>query len=104
LRLLLESQGHRVRAALDGVSALEEAVSFGPEIALLDIGLPIIDGYEVARRLRASSHGASMRLIAVTGWGQDADRKKAAAAGFDEHLTKNVDFDALTRLIAAPSS
>jgi PAS domain S-box-containing protein len=101
LALLLESRGHEVRTAHGGHAALVVASAFRPEIALLDIGMPDLNGYEVARQLRQCSWGKSVRLIALTGWGQEEDRRRAIAAGFDRHLTKPVDLQALESLIAS---
>jgi two-component system, sensor histidine kinase len=88
LRALLELEGHAVEALNDGPSALLAVEWFAPEIVLLDIGLPGMDGYEVARRLRTSPSGRGLLLCAVTGWGQPADKERANAAGFDLHVTK----------------
>jgi PAS domain S-box-containing protein len=101
LALILEQANHLTRVAHDGVSALTLAETFRPQIALLDIGLPDMTGLELARQIRARSWGLSMRLIAVTGWGQESDRRKSTEAGFDEHLTKPVDPDQLLMSIAA---
>jgi PAS domain S-box-containing protein len=99
LDLLLRSLGHETRVAHDGMKALDIAREFRPEVILLDIGMPGLDGYEVARRLRAMNHGTSFRIIAVTGWGQDADRSKAKEAGFDVHLVKPVDLGVLSQVL-----
>lgn len=88
---LLELQGHEVASAADGEQALEVAHSWRPEVVLLDIGLPRIDGYEVARRMRRESWGEELFLVAMTGWGQDKDRQLAYEAGFDAHVTKPAD-------------
>ena len=71
-----------------------------PEVALLDIGMPRLDGYEVARRIRAQEWGKSVTLVALTGWGQDSDRRRSQEAGFDTHLVKPLDLDRLTALLA----
>jgi CheY-like chemotaxis protein len=97
---VLASLGHTTRTAHDGDSALAAAASFAPEIVLLDLGLPGIDGYEVARRLRAQSPDADMRIIAVTGYGEDVDRKNTERAGFDAHLVKPLKIAALADLLA----
>jgi CheY-like chemotaxis protein len=97
--LLLRHMGHEVETAYSGAAALEKAQAFQPEIVLLDIGMPGMDGYEVARRLRASPLGRDVKLVAQTGWGQDADRRRSREAGFDAHLAKPVDIEALMRLI-----
>jgi CheY-like chemotaxis protein len=100
LSLLLRMQGHDVRVAFDGPEALAAAATFHPQKVLLDIGLPDMDGYEVGRRLRELPGLADVQLIAVTGYGQDADRQAASAAGFAFHLTKPVDLQELSRLMA----
>jgi PAS domain S-box-containing protein len=92
----LAEAGFATRTAYDGPSALTAAGEFAPDVALLDIGLPVMDGYELARRLRDSERGRAMRLVAVTGYGQGADRMAARAAGFDEHFIKPIDLKALT--------
>jgi signal transduction histidine kinase/DNA-binding response OmpR family regulator len=97
--LLLSISGHDVRSASDGVSALETAEAFSPEVVLLDIGLPLMDGYEVARRLRQLPQTRQATLIALTGYGQQADRLRGREAGFDGHLLKPVDPLALARLV-----
>lgn len=88
---LLEDCGHKVFTAFDGLAALEAAERFQPHIALLDIGMPRFDGYEVARRIRRTAWGQEAFLIAITGWGQAKDRALAGEAGFDEHFTKPMD-------------
>jgi len=99
LRLVLDLQGHETEVAYDPLSALTAVERFGPDCVLLDIGLPGIDGYETARRIRALPGGDRTRLIAVTGWGQQEDKQRASAAGFDAHLTKPVDFSAVAELL-----
>jgi CheY-like chemotaxis protein len=96
---LLHLLGHEVQAAFEGSEALRQVAAFRPEVVLLDLGLPGIDGYEVARRIRAMPEGRGVLLVAQTGWGQDDDRQKTASAGFDAHLVKPVDLDALLRLL-----
>jgi PAS domain S-box-containing protein len=91
LQAILELDGHEVHVAHDGQSALELAERLQPQIAILDIGMPKLNGYEIARKIRSAEWGPSMRLIALTGWGQGGDRQRAFAAGFDAHLTKPVD-------------
>jgi CheY-like chemotaxis protein len=93
--------GHVVRSAKDGPQALAFAVEFEPEVVLLDIGLPEMDGYEVARRLRELPQTRKALLIALTGYGQQGDRNKGKAAGFDGHLLKPVDPHALGKMIEA---
>jgi signal transduction histidine kinase len=98
-KTLLELSGHRVCTAYSGREALEMAESVHPDVMLLDIGLPDISGYEVARRVRATAWGGNADLIAVTGWGQDSDRERAFRAGFDHHLTKPIATDSLETLL-----
>jgi CheY-like chemotaxis protein len=96
--VLLELDGYEVATAADGPQALEIAQAKTPAAALIDIGLPGIDGYEVARRLRALT-GPSALLVALTGYSDPDDRRRAAEAGFDAHVVKPVDPDELTRLL-----
>jgi signal transduction histidine kinase/ActR/RegA family two-component response regulator len=103
LAFLLRSQGNEVDVAYDGVEAVDAAQRFNPDTVLLDIGLPKLYGHEVARRLR-ESHGPSVLLVAVTGWGQDEDLRRSREAGFDHHLTKPVEFDKLMDLLARPQA
>ena len=98
---MLGTQGHEVRVAHDGEGALARAAEWRPEVVLLDIGLPDLDGYEVARRIRAEPWGREPLLIALTGWGQENDKRLAREAGFDHHLTKPLDETALRALLAA---
>lgn len=100
MSVLLELHGHQTRSAGDGIEALAMIEEWQPQVVLLDIGLPGIDGYEVARRLRARPDQATLHLIAVTGWGQDEDRRKSAEAGFDGHLVKPADYAALAGMLA----
>jgi PAS domain S-box-containing protein len=101
MALLLELDGHEVRTARDGLHAVEAAAQWTPDVVLLDIGLPQLDGYEVARRIRAQRHGVNgVMLIAITGWGQDEDRRRSRDAGFNAHLTKPVDYGDLNKLLA----
>ncbi len=99
LAILLEAAGHEVRTAHGGESALSIASTFQPAIALLDIGMPDLDGYEVAKRLRSMPAGQSMHLIAITGWGQEEDKRRALGAGFDFHLTKPIELHQLEVLL-----
>src|SRR3954467_7012621 len=85
---VLRSDGHETRYAMSGASALELAAELKPDVVLLDIGMPGMDGYELARRLRAMANGAAIRLVAVTGWGRDADRERSREAGFGFHLVQ----------------
>jgi PAS domain S-box-containing protein len=97
--LMLSMKGHVVTAAANGLEALEKMSADIPEVALLDIGMPVMDGYELARHVRREAWGKDVLLIALTGWGQERDRQKAYEAGFDVHLTKPVDIDIIERLI-----
>ena len=99
IALLLELSGHQVRMAHDGPTALEAAAGFGPQVIVLDIGLPGMDGYEVAKRLRAGGQTRDVMLIALTGYGQIEDRRRSHAAGFDHHMVKPVDTEMLQALI-----
>jgi PAS domain S-box-containing protein len=100
LSMLLELAGHEVRVAHLGRTALSLAQTFRPDTALLDIGMPDLSGYEVARELRQAPWAANIQLIALTGWGQGEDRRRALEAGFDHHMTKPIDPDRLESLIA----
>jgi signal transduction histidine kinase len=99
LATLLELGGHEVYSAANGTAALECAARHQPEVALLDIGMPLLDGYEVARRIRAEEWGRTMTLVALTGWGQESDRRRSREAGFDSHLVKPLDLETLTALL-----
>jgi signal transduction histidine kinase/ActR/RegA family two-component response regulator len=99
LSAILELDGHEVRTAYDGVEALQIAEQFAPQVALLDIGMPNLNGYQTARRIRQQSWGSSMLLVALTGWGQEQDRRQATAAGFDVHLVKPGDPQIIGALI-----
>ena len=99
LATLLELGGHEVFSAANGALALESAERHLPEVALLDIGMPKLDGYEVARRIRAQPWGRRITLVALTGWGQESDRRRSGEAGFDSHLVKPLDLDKLTALL-----
>jgi len=100
LATLLQCDGHEVHTAADGAEALERAAQCRPNVVLLDIGMPKLDGYEVARRIRAEPWGKSTVLIALTGWGQDEDRRRSREVGFDTHLVKPLDPDALSTLLS----
>ncbi len=100
LAIILRLEGHDVELAHDGEAALERYAARRPDVALLDIGMPKHNGYEVARQIRASERGADVTLIAVTGWAQDSDKLQSKAAGFDHHLTKPIEPDALIGLLA----
>ncbi len=107
LAKLLRRTGHDVQTAYSGPAALDVASAHLPDAVLLDIGLPGINGYEVARRLRLLPHLKGVKIVAMTGYGQDTDRQLAREAGFDSHLTKPVDFvqvrDLLTTLLTPGS-
>jgi CheY-like chemotaxis protein len=98
--LILEKLGHEVAVAHDGLQAGTLAASFGPHVAFLDIGLPGLNGYDLARRIRSAPGGDAIVLVAVTGWGQEHDKRTALEAGFDHHLVKPVEMTAVIRLLA----
>jgi signal transduction histidine kinase/CheY-like chemotaxis protein len=100
MRALLQAHGHRVDIATDGVSGLERALELQPEVILLDVGLPRMDGYEVTRRIRGGNGGRRPLIIAVTGYGAPEDRERALEAGFDAHVTKPVEYSTLVALLA----
>ena len=100
LSMLLKASGFEVRGTSEGRAALEIAAEFRPSVVLLDIGIPVMDGYEIARRLRADPAFASIRIIAVTGYGSDEARRKSREAGFDRHLVKPVPLEELLAAIA----
>jgi CheY-like chemotaxis protein len=97
---LLRLLGHEVETANNGAEALRKAKAFRPEIILLDLGMPGMDGFEVARRLRAMPEGRATLLVAQTGWAQAEDRRRTLEAGFDAHFAKPVDVASLLRLVA----
>lgn len=99
LALLLRARGHQVQTAFDGVEAVQAAAAFRPDLVLLDIGMPKMNGYDAAREIRSGVFGATMTLVAMTGWGQDDDKRRALEAGFDVHLTKPLDPRELERLL-----
>jgi CheY-like chemotaxis protein len=98
MRLLLETDSHEVHEAADGVSAVAMADTLKPDVALIDVGLPRLDGYEVAERIRRLA-GPSIRLVAVTGYGGEEDRARASAAGFDLYLLKPADPDTVRAVV-----
>ena len=100
LELLFQSYGDETQRASDGLAAITAAAAFQPDIVLLDIGLPKLNGYEVARQIREQSWGKDMLLVALTGWGQQEDRRKSSEAGFDAHMVKPIEHTALTQLLA----
>ncbi len=101
---LLSMWGHQVECASDGLEGVEKVLALRPEVALVDLGLPGIDGYEVARRVRQAPEGRQLTLIALTGYGAPEQKARALAAGFDLHLVKPVDASSLSALLAQPSS
>ena len=100
LATLLQLNGHEVYTATNGGTALQCAERHRPEVCLLDIGMPMLDGYEVAKRIREQPWGQRITLVALTGWGQDSDRRRSREAGFDSHLVKPLDLETLTDLLA----
>ena len=99
LAWLLRADGHEVRTAADGPSALAAVKAFWPEVVFMDIGLPGMDGYEIAARMRQAPEMRSAVLVALTGYGQEKDRERSRQAGFDQHLTKPVDPPTLLRVL-----
>lgn len=97
--MVLVDSGHQVRIAYDGAAAIDEARDFSPEIVFLDIGLPGMSGYEVARALRAEQGDRKMVLIALSGYGEDEDAERSMASGFDRHILKPIDIDTLQGFI-----
>ena len=101
LAMILELSGHETASVYTAVDALQRAAAFRPDVVLLDIGLPGMDGYEVAQKMRELPGLRDIRLVAVTGYGRSDDRLRARDAGFDDHLTKPVEFALLERALAA---
>jgi CheY-like chemotaxis protein len=99
LALLLRLSGHVTYTAYDGVEAVEAATNLQPDVILLDLGLPKLNGYDAARRIREQRGNDGLVLVALTGWGQDEDRRRSEKAGFDAHLVKPVDEVALAKLL-----
>lgn len=104
MAMLLQHVGNETFTAFDGISALEAAERIKPDLAILDIGLPGLNGYEVAKRIRATEWGRAMKLMALTGWGQEEHRARSADAGFDAHLVKPVEFAELRKVVAMLAS
>jgi CheY-like chemotaxis protein len=96
---MLQIMGNDVRVAHDGLAAIEAAEDFRPQVILLDIGMPKLDGYDACRRIRKKPWGKSTVLIALTGWGQEEDRRRTSAAGFDYHLVKPVESSTLLKVL-----
>ena len=99
----MELFGYEVRTCFDGQSAVEVAHEFQPEVVLLDIGMPVMDGFEVCRQLRSDTSLCGTRVVAQTGWGDPETRRRTAEAGFDEHLTKPVNLEKLKAWVDSPS-
>ena len=100
LAIILRLEGHDVELAYDGHAALAAYAKLKPDVALLDIGMPNANGYDVARQIRAAPDGRDVLLIAITGWAQDSDKAQSRAAGFDHHLTKPIEPETLIGLLA----
>jgi CheY-like chemotaxis protein len=98
---LLEMYGNEVQIAHDGVAAVEKAAATEPDVILLDIGMPRMNGYDACCAIREQPWGKDIVIVALTGWGQEEDRRKSREAGFDSHLVKPVDLSALMKLLAA---
>jgi CheY-like chemotaxis protein/two-component sensor histidine kinase len=101
LAMLLKMSGNETATAHDGLAAVEAVKSFRPDVVLLDISLPKLDGYEAARRIREQAWGKDVVLVALTGWGQEEDRRRSKEAGFDEHMVKPVDYEILMKFLAS---
>jgi CheY-like chemotaxis protein len=105
LAILLRIHGHDVRSAFDGFQALQDGGSFHPEVVILDLGMPTMNGFEVARAIRLENWGKQILLVALTGWGREEDRRRVREAGFDAHLTKPLSYNELKKLvIESPTS
>ncbi len=99
LAMMLRILGHESHTAYDGQDAVDRAASLSPDAVLLDIGMPRLNGYEAAAQIRQQPGGDQMLLIAATGWGQDEDRERTSAAGFDSHLVKPINHEELNQLL-----
>lgn len=104
LAMLLQMLGHEVKTANDGEHALEAAAEFRPDVGILDIGLPKVNGYDLAKRIREQPWARDMVLVALTGWGQEQHRRRSAESGFNHHLTKPVEFEVLQQILSAADS
>ena len=102
LAMLLQMSGHTVRTANDGVEAIDAARDFAPQLIFMDLGMPRMDGLEASRRIRQLDDGDSIVIVALTGWGQESDRRRTREAGIDQHLVKPVSIEALEQVLAAP--
>ena len=103
LGMMLNLMGYDTRTAHDGLAAVEAAAEFRPDIILLDIGLPKLNGYEACRRIREQPWSKGMVIVALTGWGQDEDKRRSTEAGFNQHMVKPVEVDALAKLLSEGS-
>ena len=103
LATLLNLSGHAVDTASDGLLALQSAEQLRPDVVLMDIGMPKLNGYDAARRIREAPWGKGMTLVAISGWNQSSDRESSKEAGFDAHLVKPVEFAALEAILAQVS-
>ena len=101
LAMMLKLMGNDTRTAHDGLEALDIAAVYHPDLILLDIGMPRLNGYETAKRIREQAWGQSVRLVALTGWGQDNDRRKSEEVGFDSHMVKPIAPESLKQLLAS---
>ncbi|MFO0454329.1 MAG: response regulator, partial [Pseudomonadota bacterium] len=99
LALLLRLEGCDVRVVHDGEAAVQEAERFAPHVIFMDVGMPVLGGLDATRRIRRARWGRSVRIVALTGWGQEADKQRSREAGVDEHLVKPIDPDALAGLL-----
>ena len=99
LSMVIEAAGHYVRKAFDGRSGISAALEYQPDLILLDVGMPDMNGNEVAKELRRHQEVAGARIVALTGWGQAEDRRRTADAGFDDHLTKPADPEQIQRIL-----
>lgn len=104
LAMILKAEGHEAQAVYDGRTAVERVATFRPHVVLLDLGMPAPDGFETARRLRALPEGAELVIAALTGWGQEKDRRRTAEAGFDFHLVKPVRASELRDVLEEPAA
>jgi two-component system CheB/CheR fusion protein len=100
LSTMLEIEGHEAHVRFDGLEAVEAAASLGPDVVFMDIGLPGLNGFEAAERIRTNPANNGMTLVAITGWGQDQDRQRSKDAGFNVHLVKPVPIKSLKELLA----
>jgi CheY-like chemotaxis protein len=104
LARLLKLTGNETHTAYDGLEGVQAAATLRPDVVLLDIGLPKLNGYEVARRIREQPWGKTMVMVALTGWGQEEDRRKSSESGFNGHMVKPIDHAELMKLLASLSS